>query len=55
MGSATLLGGNPLSVVLIFEKKIPTQSQVLQGRFIFTQGNKCCDVDYESEFDKFLF
>ena len=50
----TLLRGNRLKVVLIFEKK-KNLTQVLQCRFIFTQDNKCRDVDFESEFDELFF
>ena len=49
------LRGKPIKGRVNFWKKKPTQGQVLQCRFIFTQDNKCCDVDFESEFDKFLF
>ena len=53
MRSDTLWGKPIKGRVDFWKKKIPTQ--VLQCRFVFTQDNKCCDVDFESEFDKLFF
>ena len=49
------LKGKPIKGRVNFWKKKKNPTQVLQCRFIFTQDNKCRDVDFESEFDELFF